>query len=281
MKGFDLTQYGASRVAVVILARNEARSIEDAVAGALPYAHEVLVMDGRSRDGTAELAQRAGAVVREDPGLGKGSAIRSSFELVGADVIVFMDADGSHDPADIPALALPVVRGDTDLCIGSRFSGGSDELSVTMGQLVRTIGNISMNIAINSRWKVELSDTLNGFRAVRREAVRHAGLRENRHTIEQEMVMKMLRRGYRVRNVAAHEYRRRFGDSHINIWREWPRFVWCVLVNVFARDVPAEHPVSVSSHEERHANSPIVESAAAESTGLESATTGQTRIDSD
>ena len=194
-------------------------------------------MDGRSTDGTVELARAAGATVYQDPGLGKGSAIRRAFELVEADVIVMMDADGSHDPTDIPRLAVPVVRGETHLCVGSRFSGGSDELSVSIGQLIRTIGNISMNIAINSRWKVELTDTLNGFRAVRREAARDVGLRENRHTIEQEMVMKMLRHGYRVSNAPAHEYPRRFGESHINIAREWPMFVWCVIENVCRRDL--------------------------------------------
>lgn len=237
MGTFDLDDYQATRVAVVILARNEARSIADAVTGARPYAHAVVVMDGRSTDGTVELARAAGATVYPDPGLGKGSAIRRALEIVDADVVVMMDADGSHDPADIPRLALPVVRGETHLCVGSRFSGGSDELSVSVGQLIRTIGNVSMNIAINKRWNVALTDTLNGFRAVHREAALAVGLRENRHTIEQEMVMKMLRHGYRVSNAPAHEYPRRFGESHINIAREWPAFVWCVIENVCRRDL--------------------------------------------
>ena len=65
---------------------------------------------------------------------------------------------------------LPVVRGETDLCVGSRFAGGSDELSVGFGQLIRSNGNILMNIAINKRWNISLTDTLNGFRAIRRQA---------------------------------------------------------------------------------------------------------------
>lgn len=207
--------------------------------GALPFVHEVVVMDGRSEDRTAAVAAEAGARVLRDPGRGKGSAIRQSLDVVDADVLVFMDADGSHDPADISRLAAPVAHGAADLAVGSRFAGGSDELSVSVGQLVRTIGNISMNIAINKRWSVELTDTLNGFRAVRRAAARTVGLREDTHTIEQELVMKMLRHRYRVVNVAAHEYPRRFGESHIRIWREWPKFVWCVVVNLVPRDKPA------------------------------------------
>jgi glycosyltransferase involved in cell wall biosynthesis len=235
-QSFDRGECGDARIAVVIPARNEEATIADAVRRAKEFAHDVIVMDGHSTDRTAIRAREAGARVILDPGRGKGSALRASLDVVPAEVIVFMDADGSHDTADIPKLALPVARGEVDLCVGSRFTGGSDELSVNIGQLVRTVGNISMNIAINLRWGVELTDTLNGFRAVRRTAALAVGLREDRHTIEQEMVMKMLIHGYRVANVSTHEYSRQYGQSHINIWREWPRFVRCLIVNLFRRD---------------------------------------------
>ena len=237
MESFNLSSFGTWRVATVILAKNEERTIREAVLESAGYCHEVVVMDGHSADGTAAEAASAGATVHTDPGKGKGSAIRRSLELVKADAIVFMDADGSHDPADIPVLVHPIVAGQAELCVGSRFAGGSDELSVSMGQLIRTIGNISMNIAINSRWRTRLTDTLNGFRAVCPSAALAIGLKEDIHTIEQEMVMKMLRHGFRVQNVPTHEYARKFGESHINIWSEWPKFVWCVLV-VYVHRVP-------------------------------------------
>ncbi len=232
-----MTDYGTLRVVGVILARNEAHTIGAVVAQTLPFVHQVCVMDGHSTDGTAAEAVRAGAVVHQDPGKGKGSAIRLSLDLVEADVVVFLDADGSHDPADIPKLVEPLMRDQADLCIGSRFSGGSEELSVSVGQLIRTIGNILMNIAINTRWRVELTDTLNGFRAIRRHEARLVQMTEDTHTIEQEMAMKMLRHGYRVMNVPTHEYARTHGTSHIKIWREWPTFVWCVIVNLWPSDV--------------------------------------------
>lgn len=226
-------------VATVILARNEAPTVGEAVSGAVTHSARVLVMDGHSTDETVRISEEAGAEVHTDPGAGKGAAIRASLDLVTEPVIVFMDADGSHDPDDIPRLAAPVLEGSADLCVGSRFTGGSEELSITFGQLVRTIGNIAMNVAINKRWKVELTDTLNGFRAARRASLSAIGLRANIHTIEQEMVMKMLLAGYRVVNVPTHEYPRRFGDSHINIWRQWPRFVGNVAAHVFRPSRPS------------------------------------------
>ena len=232
-----MPDYGDQRVVGVILARNEEHTIADVVTRASPFVHEIFVMDGHSTDRTVEEASRAGAAVHVDPGKGKGSAIRRSLELVDADVVVFLDADGSHNPEDIPRLVSPLLRGQADLCIGSRFTGGSEELSVSVGQLIRTIGNILMNIAINKRWRTSLTDTLNGFRAVRVPAARRIALQEDTHTIEQEMAMKMLRHGFRVMNVPTHEYARTHGASHIRIWREWPTFVRCVLTNIFASDV--------------------------------------------
>ncbi len=250
----------SDRLCVVIAARDEERTIGEAVRRAFDYSNLVIVMDGRSSDGTARVARDAGATVFADPGRGKGAAIRDSLNRTNAEVIVFMDADGSHDAADIPRLASVIMSGAADLCVGCRFTGGSDEVSLSVGQLIRTIGNISMNIAINHRWNVRLTDTLNGFRAVRREAAVQVGLTEDRHTIEQEMVMKFLRHGYHVTNIACHEYSRKFGTSHIHIWREWPLFVWCVLKNVVARDLPrGELSASTPAVPELLASQPSVE----------------------
>jgi dolichol-phosphate mannosyltransferase len=220
-------------VSVVINAKNEELDIGDAVRGALPHADEVLVMDGHSTDRTREVAAAAGARVELDPGRGKGSAIRASLSLAKRDIVVFMDADGSHDANDIPKLVKPVAAGEVDLCVGSRFLGGSEELSIDFGQLIRSMGNITFNILINKRFNVQLSDTLNGFRALRRDVGLKLRMVENRHTIEQEMVIKALRLGYRVKNVPAHEYARKHGASHIKIWKEWPHFGWCLFKNLY------------------------------------------------
>jgi glycosyltransferase involved in cell wall biosynthesis len=219
-------------VTVVILARNEENTIGEIVREVRPFCAEVLVMDGHSRDQTVARASAAGARVEADPGLGKGSAVRASFALARHEIIVLMDADGSHAAEDIPRLCVPIRRREADLVVGSRFTGGSDELSVNLPQLVRTIGNIAMNIAINERFGVSLTDTLNGFKAVRREVALSLDLRENRHTIEQEMVIQALRRGYRVINISTHEFSRKFGGSTINVWKEWPNFCWCLVRNL-------------------------------------------------
>lgn len=220
-------------VTVVISAKNEELDIADAVRGARAYTADVLVMDGHSTDRTRENAIATGARVELDPGKGKGSAVRAALSLAEGDVLVFMDADGSSDPHDIPRLVKPVADGDVDLCIGSRFLGGSEELAVDISQMFRSLGNIAMNIAINKRFSVRLSDTLNGYRAIRRDVALKLRLTENRHTIEHEMVIRALRMGFRVNNIPVHESARKHGTSHIRIWREWPYFVWCLFRRLY------------------------------------------------
>jgi dolichol-phosphate mannosyltransferase len=220
-------------VTAIISAKNEAPSIGPVIRGAAAHVTEIIVMDGHSTDATRERAREAGARVELDPGLGKGSAVRAGLGLETGDIVVLLDADGSHDPNDIPRVIKPVADGVADLCVGSRFLGGSEELSLNVGQLLRSIGNISMNIAINKRFAVYLSDTLNGYRAIRRDAALRLKLVENRHTIEQEMVIRALRAGMTVTNIPVHEYARGHGASHINIWREWPVFCWCLFRNLY------------------------------------------------
>jgi len=213
------------RITVVIPAKEESATIAAAVTQARRYAGQVVVVDGQSRDGTAERARLAAAHVVCDDGLGKGQALRIGAERARGEVLVFMDADGSHDPADIPRLAGPVLRGEADLVIGSRMLGGSDELHGTFDNFVRNTGSCLLAVLVNRRWDTRLTDIENGFRAVRKDVMRALGTRERGFVIEQEMVLKCLKAGYRVVEVPSHEYERAAGRSKLPTRQGW-RFVW-------------------------------------------------------
>jgi dolichol-phosphate mannosyltransferase len=193
---------------------------------------EVLVVDGHSRDRTRDIAAAHGARVVLDHGKGKGEALRLALEEATGDIVVFIDADGSHDPRDIPALVAPIAAGQADLVIGSRGRGGSDELHGTLEQLIRYIGSQIIMLGINYRWNVRLTDSQNGFRAIRRDVGRNLGLTSNLTTIEQEMMMKALKKGYRVSEIPSHEYERKWGTSKVVVWKLWFAYVWSFLRNL-------------------------------------------------
>ncbi len=222
----------AQRVTVVIIARNEARNLPWVFERLAGFTGERVLIDGHSTDGTQALAISAGWRVVTDDGTGKGDAVRRGAAEAQGDIIVYIDADGSHDPHDIPALVAPILREEADLVLGSRMRGGSDELYASARELVRMLGSAIITVSINYRFGYRLSDYQNGFRAIRRDVMRQLGTRERSFTIEQEMAIKAIRLGYRVTEVPTHEYRRRSGESQIRVRRVWWRFVWCLIRNL-------------------------------------------------
>ena len=221
------------RVTVVIPAKDEEGLIGEIVDSVKPYADEVFVIDGHSRDRTRELAAEHGARVILDGGRGKGEAVRIGLAQATTEIVVFIDADGSHEPHDIPKLVAPIRAGQADLVIGSRQTGGSDELHGTVEQFIRYIGSQLIMLAINYRWNVRFTDSQNGFRAIRRDVGMRLGLTSNLTTIEQEMEMKALKQGFRVQEVSSHEYERRWGTSKVVVWKLWPAYIWSFLRNLF------------------------------------------------
>jgi len=220
-------------VTVAIMARNEEKMIKEVVEGCIPHCDEVLVMDGHSTDKTREWAVEAGARVELDGGLGKGEGIRRTGSVAEGDIIVFIDCDGSHDPDDIPKLTGPIQDDSADMVVASRPRGGSDEMTGDLPKFIRTIGSHIITLAINYRFNIRLTESQNGFRAIRKDVLNNLGLTENIFTIEQEMILKALKKGYRIHEVPSHEYERRYGTSQINVWKVWHRYVWCVLKNIF------------------------------------------------
>jgi len=221
-----------ARVTVVIPTKNEEGLIGEIVESVRPYADEMLVVDGHSTDRTRDLAAAHGARVILDGGKGKGEALRLSLTQASGEIVVFIDADGSHDPKDIPALVAPIKADQFDLVIGSRGKGGSDELHGTLEQFIRYTGSQIIMLAINYRWNVRLTDSQNGFRAIRRDVGLKLGMTSNLTTIEQEMLMKALKQRYRVSEVPTHEYERRWGTSKVVVWKLWFAYLWSFFRNI-------------------------------------------------
>ena len=153
-------------VSVVVPARNEARNLEitlPALAAVRPAVHEIIVVDGNSVDGTAETAQRVLPDVKviNQTRTGKGNALACGFAAATGDLIVMFDADGSADPAEIPAFVAALVAG-ADFAKGSRFTagGGSDDITP-----LRYAGNAGLNLVANTLFGTGHTDLCYGYNA--------------------------------------------------------------------------------------------------------------------
>jgi len=217
------------KISVVIPTRNEEGMIKEIIDGCRPYADELMVVDGHSTDKTREIAEAAGVKVILDNGKGKGAALRYAATVVTGDIIVFIDADGSHDPRDIPKLVEPILKGEADHVSGSRLIGGSSELHGGFDECFRLMGSSFITACINWRFKVILSESQNGFRAIKTDVIKQLGLEENITTIEQEMIMKTLKKGFRMAEVPTHEHKRKMGYSKISLKKVWFRYVYSLV----------------------------------------------------
>ena len=174
---------------------------------------EILVADNGSRDRTAEVARSHGARVVLEPQRGYGAAcLRAIAEVAeGTEAIVFMDADGSDDPAEAALLIEPIYTGRADLVIGSRTLGRSETGSLQPHQI---LGNRVATGLIRLLYGHRYTD-LGPFRAIRAESLRALVMRDRNYGWTIEMQIKALRHGLRVVEVPV-SYRRRVGVSKIS-----------------------------------------------------------------
>jgi dolichol-phosphate mannosyltransferase len=224
-------------ITAIVPARNEESTVGDVVRECLHYAGKVIVVEGGSTDRTAEAAARAGAVVVCDRGLGKGAALRLAVEHVETPICVFVDADGSHDPIDIPLLVAPIKSGLAEHVTGSRLLGGSDELHGGGDEFLRLAGSAFITYLINRRFGTCLSDSQNGFRAIRTDVFRQLDLRSRHTTIEMEMIMATLVSGFKIAEVPTHERPRAAGFSKISLSRPgtWGAYGWRLVEGLCRR----------------------------------------------
>jgi glycosyltransferase involved in cell wall biosynthesis len=169
----EISVAGAKPFVVVgIPAFNEAAMIARVVLEAQKHADVVVVCDDGSSDATGAIAKRLGAeVIRHERNMGYGASIKSLFKRareLNADVLVTLDADGQHDPEEIPRVVKPIVRGVADLVIGSRFieTHGTREMP-----FYRRFGAQIITKLVNGSSKNGISDAQSGFRAYNRQAL--------------------------------------------------------------------------------------------------------------
>jgi glycosyltransferase involved in cell wall biosynthesis len=198
------------RCAVVIPALDEAGAIAGVV-GRVPAGLDVVVVDNGSRDATAAVATAAGAQVIPEPRRGYGHACLAGVRAcAGAEVVVFIDGDGSMPPEEIPALVAPIAEGRADIVCGSRMTR-RDTGSMPAHQ---ALGNRLALVLLHRLYGVRLTD-LGPYRAVRGDLLHDLGMRPSRFAWPAEMLARAARRGARITEVEVGYARRRTGASKV------------------------------------------------------------------
>ena len=212
------------KFSIVLPAKNESAAIGATVSGIrqhYPDAEVIVVNDG-STDNTAEVAKAAGAIVVHQPySKGNGAAIKSGARAATGDVIVFMDADGQHDPADIPRLLSKLDEGH-DMVVGARQTGSQASLG-------RGLANGFYNLLATYMTGHKVEDLTSGFRAVRADKFREfLYLLPNGFSYPTTSTMAFFRAGYSVAYEPIHAAQR-IGKSHIKPLQDGMRFLLIIF----------------------------------------------------
>jgi glycosyltransferase involved in cell wall biosynthesis len=164
---------------IVIAAYNEARRIGHTLEGLASTGHTIVVVDDGSSDQTRNVAATYPVWTLQHPiNCGQGAALQTGIDFAlsrGATVIVTFDADGQHDPADLPKMLEPVLNGSADVALGSRFLGTTSNIPVTR-RIVLKLGVLFTRLTSG----LKLTDTHNGFRVFSREAAMRIRIRQPR-----------------------------------------------------------------------------------------------------
>lgn len=217
-------------LSIVLPAKNEAAAIGSTVEriqAQLPLMLkkgqvEILVVNDGSNDNTAEIAQAAGAQVVHHPySKGNGAAIKSGARAARGEIIVFMDADGQHDPADIVRLLEKLDQG-YDMVVGARQKGSQASIG-------RGLANGLYNRLASWMTGHRVDDLTSGFRAVRADKFREfLYLLPNGFSYPTTSTMAFFRAGYSVAYLPIHAAKR-IGQSHIRLLRDGTRFLLIIF----------------------------------------------------
>jgi UDP-N-acetylglucosamine---dolichyl-phosphate N-acetylglucosaminyltransferase len=172
-----------NKIFVIIPAKDEQKHIEEVIKSTKKYVKNIIVIDDGSKDNTSILAEKAGAtVLKHSINLGKGAALKTGCEyalMEKADIIIFMDSDGQHDPHDIPIFLNELKK--VDIVFGSR------KLNKKMPFILR-FGNWFINKVSHILFGIYVSDTQSGFRAFKTDIYEKIKWKSKGYSVESEII---------------------------------------------------------------------------------------------
>lgn len=225
------------KLSVVIPAYNEIRTAERLLhqVSQVPLNIEIIVVDDGSTDGTRDLLTRLknegkiDHLVFHEQNRGKGAALRTGFERATGDVIVVQDADLEYDPAELPMLLDPIVKGKADAVFGSRFLGGPHRVLFFW----HMVGNKFLTLLSNMCTDLNLTDMETCYKMIRAELLKTLPLSANRFGFEPEVTARLAQARARIYELPISYHGRSYDEGKKINWKDGFAALWYIFRSNF------------------------------------------------
>ena len=210
------------RVLAIVPAFNEQESLPALIAEIFAAGYDVVVINDASSDNTEQVARKAGApVISLSNNLGIGGAVQAGFLYAvrnGYDAAVQVDGDGQHDPRQIPVILAPIIAGEADCVIGSRYHPSKPDLSYQT-PILRRLGMQFSTRILQAATGLDIRDTTSGFRALNRDAATFFSVKYPSDHPEAEALLVLYQSGFRIVEVPVTMRARKAGSSLFSLFR--------------------------------------------------------------
>ncbi len=220
------------KLSVIIPCYNEKNTIEEIIrrVRAVALAHEIIVVDDGSTDGTRDTLARIDCgtdlrVILHERNQGKGAAVRTGFKAAVGDVLLIQDADLEYDPREYHTLLKPIEEGISKVVYGSRFLGGPRKAMFFWNM----IANRSLTLLTNVLYNSILSDMETCYKVFTADIMRDIPLRSRRFDFEPEVTAKVLKRGYRIYEVPISYNGREWTEGKKISWKDGVIAFWTLI----------------------------------------------------
>ena len=220
------------KVSIVIPAYNEERTLAEIIRRVHavdmgPLEKEIIVVDNNSTDRTFAIASALPAVrVLKEPIPGKGAAVKSGFRAATGDILLIQDADLEYDPHDFPAVLKPILDGTTEVVLGVRIEDRHPNWKINV---LGHLGNFAITTLTNILYSNHAKEYEGCYKAFTKRLVDSVVVHTNNFDYDNELVCKILKRGYQTVDVPIHYHPRDYTEGKKINWKHGFMILWTII----------------------------------------------------